>query len=174
MTQHTARARALLLIVLALALVACVRPSTAAQPVTAQAAPVAAPAPPAPRTDLNRGLDGYLHPTLAEYVDTLAVFAAPGDSDAVHVLEADVFGYMGQHTLDCVAAITHRESTDFWTSYNRSGATGLTQLLGHADLALTVTGSADVFNPWVNLVTARALSDYGTRWSPWTPAPSPC
>lgn len=171
MTQHTARARALLLMVLALALAACVRPTPAAQPSTA---PVAAPAPPAPRTDLNRGLDGYLHPTLAEYVDTLAVFAAPGDSDAVHVLEADVFGYMGQHTLDCVAAITHRESTDFWTSYNRSGATGLTQLLGHADLALTVTGSGDVFNPWINLVTARALSQYGANWQPWTPAPPPC
>ncbi len=111
-------------------------------------------------------------PTLAEYVHTLGVYV--GEPGAVHALEADVFGDLGPQVVACVEAITWRESNDTWSSYNRSGASGLTQLLGHADLAYSVTGSTDVMNPWTNLVTARALSNNGTRWSPWTPAPAPC
>lgn len=115
-------------------------------------------------------------PTLAEYVDTMAVFAHPGDAGYVHVLEGDVFGDLGQHVLDCVAAITHRESTDYWTSYNPSGATGLAQIEVplHTQRAIDATGSSDLFNPWVNLTTMRALSSDGTNWGPWNPRPSPC
>jgi hypothetical protein len=111
-------------------------------------------------------------PTLAEYVHTLQVYdGVPG---AVQALEADVFGDLGPGTVACVGAISWRESNDSWWASNASGATGLMQLLGHGDLAVTVTGSADVRNPWVNLRTARALSSDGENWRPWTPTPAAC
>lgn len=127
------------------------------------------------RTDLGRGLDGFLHPTLGEYVHTMGVYA--GDQSALDALVEDVFSVVPDpgHASACLErGIMPRESTRQWWAHNPSGASGLTQLLGHGDLAYALTGSADVMNPWVNLVTARALSRDGTNWSPWTPVPSPC
>lgn len=113
-------------------------------------------------------------PTLAEYLHTLAIYA--GDPTAVHALEQDVFGDLGPGVVACVEAISFRESRDTWSSRNSSGASSLMQVMVplHTALAVQLTDSGDLMNPWVNLVTARALSRNGMDWAAWTPAPNPC
>lgn len=113
-------------------------------------------------------------PTLAEYVDTNAVYA--GQPGAVGNLIADVFGDLGPHAVGCVTAIVNRESTGVWWAYNPSTATGLTQIKHpmHDDVAVAATGSSDLFNPWVNLETMRAMSHNVTDEHDWTPAPAAC
>ena len=104
----------------------------------------------------------------------MRVFA--GEPNAVHDLETDIFGDLGPHAVACIEAISARESTDTWWAYNPSTATGLTQIKNpmHADVAITATGSSDLMNPYVNLVTARAMSANGTNWDPWNPWPAAC
>lgn len=174
-TARRARTLPVLLAFLTLVILAagCI-PQSGAPPSATPTAATAAP--PGPRTDLGRAMDGFLHPTLVEYVHTMGVYQ--GDQAALDALVEDVFSVVPNpaHAAACLElGIMPRESTRSWWSVNRSsGAAGLTQLLGHGDLAWSLTGSTDVLNPWVNLVTARQLSGMGTNWSPWTPVPSPC
>jgi hypothetical protein len=54
------------------------------------------------------------------------------------------------------------------SAYNRSGASGLFQLLGHGSMFVAHGWSAgDVFDPYKNTVVAFDLSRGGTNWSPW-------
>lgn len=131
---------------------------------------------PAPAEVTAQSAPAVRVPTLAEFVTTMRVYDEPtvkyARGDAVDDLVGLVFGDLGPGAVECVDRIIDRESSRQWGAMNTegSGAGGLTQLLGHADLAEQLTGSRDVLNPFVNLVVARQL--WPGRAHHW--APSPC
>jgi hypothetical protein len=79
-------------------------------------------------------------------------------SDRIH----QVFGSQGDHAV----VIAMRESRCQPTAYNRSGASGLFQLLGHEDLVRAVCINGDVFNAECNIQAAKLLYN-SSGWAPW-------
>jgi hypothetical protein len=79
-------------------------------------------------------------------------------SDRIH----EVFQGQG----DKATAIAWRESRCQPSAYNRSGASGLFQLLGHEDLVRAVCMNGDVFDAECNIQAAYMLYR-SSGWGPW-------
>lgn len=71
-----------------------------------------------------------------------------------------------ERDADWAVRIAWRESRCTATSYNRSGATGVFQLLGHQDLLNAVCMNGDGFNAECNIRAAWLLYQSSGR-SPW-------
>jgi soluble lytic murein transglycosylase-like protein len=67
---------------------------------------------------------------------------------------------------DWAVGIARRESGCDPGAYNRSGASGLFQLLGHQDLVNAVCPGGSVFDPACNIAAAKKLYD-GSGTAPW-------
>ena len=131
------------------------------------------PAPP-PRPAM---IDLSAAPTIAEYVETNLAYQ--GDRAAVLWLIHDTFG--DRPDLEwCFAApnkqgIVDRESGYGTFAHNPSGASGLTQQIGHADVYAALGFPYDPFNPLYNLRVARSMAETRAGLvSGWQPLPSAC